>query len=228
MDDTSSVAPEPWLSRVRGRIKPMCDSCVTATEVDGGGVGLLSSDGVRAVLYATDDVSMALEDVQTSLGEGPCVDAAAGRSPVLISDLRDPREGVQERWAFFLPEAERLGVRSIFVVPLRVGGIVLGTFELYRHTAGRLPAREVTTVLRSADDMGIALVDEGSPEDVARIGSVAASVHQAAGMVMVQLDTTVEEAMAQLRARAFAEGLALTDLAAEVVDRRRRFAKEQG
>jgi GAF domain-containing protein len=228
MDDSSSVAPEPWLSRVRGRIKPMCDSCVTATEVDGGGVGLLSADGVRAVLYATNDVSMALEDVQTSLGEGPCVDAAAGRSPVLIGDLRDPREGVQEQWAFFLPEAERLGVRSVFVIPLRVGGIVLGTLELYRHTAGRLPDRQVRTALRSADDMGIALVDEGAPEDVARIGSVAASVHQAAGMVMVQLDTTVEQAMAQLRARAFAEGVALTDLAADVVTGRRRFAKEQG
>jgi GAF domain-containing protein len=226
MDDSPPVEPVPWLARVRERITPMCDYCVTATEVDGGGVGLLSSDGVRSVLYATDDVSLALENVQTTLAEGPCLDAAHGRTPVLIGDLRDPQEGVRQRWPFFLPEAERLEVRSVFVFPLRVGGIVLGTLELYRHEAGRLPVEQVTAALRSADDMGMALVDVGGPGDLARIGSVAASVHQAAGMVMVQLDTTVDAAMAQLRARAFTEGLTLTELAAQVVSGRRRFSND--
>jgi GAF domain-containing protein len=226
MDDSSSVDPVPWLGRVRERITPMCDSCVSLTEVDGGGVGLLSSDGVRSVLYATDDVSLALENLQTSLAEGPCLDAAHGRTPVLIGDLRDPREGVRQRWPFFIPEAERLEVRSVFVFPLRIGGIVLGTLELYRREAGRLPAEQVTAALRSADDMGTALIDVGGPEDVARIGALAASVHQAAGMVMVQLDSTVSAAMAQLRARAFAEGLSLVDIAAQVVSGRRRFAKD--
>jgi GAF domain-containing protein len=231
MDDSSSLDPVPWLARVRERITPMCDSCVTATEVDGGGVGLLSSDGVRSVLYATDDVSIALENLQTTLAEGPCLDAAHGRTPVLIGDLQDPREGVRQRWPFFLPEAERLEVRSVFVFPLRVGGIVLGTLELYRREAGGMPAEQVTAALRSADDMGTALIDAGGPEDVARIGSLAASVHQAAGMVMVQLDSTVDAAMAQLRARAFAEGLSLTELAGQVVSGRRRLSndpEEQG
>jgi len=204
----------------------MCDSCVAATDVDGGGVALLSSDGVRAILYSTDTAATALETLQTDLGEGPCVDAGLGRTPVLIGDLRDSREGVADRWPFFLPEAQRLGVRGIFVFPLRVGGIVLGTLELYRRDPGRLPAQDLTKALRSADDMGAAIIDAESREDVASIGSMAASVHQAAGMVMVQLDSTVEAAMAHLRARAFAEGLSLKEVAEDVIHGRRRFTKD--
>jgi hypothetical protein len=41
-------------------------------------------------------------------------------------------------------------------------------------------------------------------------------------MTMIQLDVSIEEALALLRATAFAEGKALADLALEVVERRRR------
>ena len=52
------------------------------------------------------------------------------------------------------------------------------------------------------------------------------TVHQAAGMVMGQLDCSIEEAMVRLRGAAFAESLSLTDLATDVVNGRRRFHKE--
>ncbi len=51
-------------------------------------------------------------------------------------------------------------------------------------------------------------------------------VHQAAGMVMGQLDSSIEEAMVRLRATAFAEGLNINELAADVVNGRRRILKE--
>jgi hypothetical protein len=226
--------PEPWLGRVRERIVSVCDGCVAATDVDGGAVALLSSAGVRAVFYASDDASMALETLQIDVAEGPCVDAGQGRSPVLIGDIRDSGEGIAERWPFFLPRADALGVRGVFAFPLRIGSIVLGTLELYRTSAGRLERRQLSTALRAADDMGAAMVHlgrqsgaEGAPVDVETIGRSAATVHQAAGMVMVQMDCTIDEAMAQLRACAFAEGLSLLSLSADVVQGRRRFLEEQ-
>ena len=42
---------------------------------------------------------------------------------------------------------------------------------------------------------------------------------------MIQLDVSINEAMALLRATAFAEGKALADLALEVVERRRRLGE---
>jgi hypothetical protein len=47
-------------------------------------------------------------------------------------------------------------------------------------------------------------------------------VHQASGMVAVQLGVTVGEALIRLRAYAFAHEMTLTELAAEVVSRRLR------
>jgi AmiR/NasT family two-component response regulator len=51
-------------------------------------------------------------------------------------------------------------------------------------------------------------------------------VHQAAGMVMGQLDSSIEEAMMRLRATAFADGLTINELAADVVNGRRSILKE--
>ena len=48
-------------------------------------------------------------------------------------------------------------------------------------------------------------------------------VHQATGMISVQLDVSLEEALARLRAHAFAQGTALGEVAAEVVGRQLRF-----
>ena len=48
-------------------------------------------------------------------------------------------------------------------------------------------------------------------------------VHQAAGMVSVQIGATVTEALIRLRAHAFRHGLLAGDVAKEVVDRRLRF-----
>jgi hypothetical protein len=51
-------------------------------------------------------------------------------------------------------------------------------------------------------------------------------VHQATGMVMAQVGVTIDQAFLLLRARAFAEGLPLAELATDVVARRVRFSVE--
>jgi hypothetical protein len=51
-------------------------------------------------------------------------------------------------------------------------------------------------------------------------------VHQATGMVAVQLGVTVGEALLRLRAHAFTEGSGVAELAADVVARRVRFEME--
>jgi hypothetical protein len=48
-------------------------------------------------------------------------------------------------------------------------------------------------------------------------------IHQATGMISVQLGVGIAEAFSRLRARAFAQGRPLSELAADVVARRRRF-----
>ncbi len=48
-------------------------------------------------------------------------------------------------------------------------------------------------------------------------------IHQATGMIAAQLDDTIANALARLRAAAFASGRPIYDLAKDVVERRVRF-----
>ena len=53
------------------------------------------------------------------------------------------------------------------------------------------------------------------------------TVHQAAGMLMVQLDLPIDQALLRMRATAYAEGLTVDELADAIVGRRRRLLKEE-
>jgi hypothetical protein len=82
----------------------------------------------------------------------------------------------------------------------------------------------------AADVAALALLHlDGSaaPEtDAAGYPSYHLQVHQATGMVQVQMGVSPEEALLLLRARAFALGLALEDIAMAVVTRQLRFTTE--
>jgi AmiR/NasT family two-component response regulator len=65
-------------------------------------------------------------------------------------------------------------------------------------------------------------------DELARSAELHAVVHQAAGMVAVQLGIGVADALVRLRAHAFATGTPLHKLAEEVVDRRLRFDTPDG
>ena len=55
--------------------KHLCAVCVDLTGVSGAGIMLMSGDLARGSVCTTDDVSALIEELQYSLGEGPCVDA---------------------------------------------------------------------------------------------------------------------------------------------------------
>ena len=95
----------------------------------------------------------------------------------------------------------------------------------YRRTHGPLSPVQLSRGLSAAQELGETLVDSASLADE-RLGSQMA-VHRAAGMVTVQLDCGIEEALARLRGTAYAEGVTVYQIAAEVEEGRRRFLKEQ-
>lgn len=218
---------------VSARLERLCRNCVSAVAVDGGSVSLVSSQGSRVGLGATDTMAAQLEEIQMTLGEGPYLDAASSLSPVQVHNFADPATAGAERWPFLAKEAARLEVCAMFGFPVSLGDVPVGTIGLYRRKPGALSAAQLGTTLTAADDIAASLLDQGTWTEVAgsapveqewpvRLGTGTPLVHQAAGMTMIQLDVSIEEALALLRATAFAEGKALADLALEVVERRRR------
>lgn len=211
------------------RLEELLMACIEAVGVDGGGMSLASGTGSGEPMFGSDDTARAMERLQFTLGEGPCVDASVSGSPVLVADLVDPEDGVANRWPVFLTEAAQAGVRAVFAFPIRIGAISLGAVDLYRRTPGPLTGGNLTRVLSVVDAMALTLLDlDGSLDaevDLEKMHNLV--VHRAAGMMMVQMSSSIEQALMRLRATAYSEGIPIDELANSVVLRKRRFQEEE-
>ena len=205
----------------------LCRRCRSEARADGVGLAVVSSQGVPETAFVSDARSQRIEDLQFTLGEGPCVDAVRSGSPLLLDDVRAVTDATR-RWPAFAKEAESCGVRAVFAFPVQVGAIVLGSLDLYRSRPSTLADAELAAVLRTVDRIASVLLDvSAAGGDGVTDPGYRMIVHQAAGMVMVQTRSDIAAALARLRATAFSEGIPINDLAADVVARRRRFAKEE-
>ena len=194
--------------------------------VDGASVTAMSGPAAREPLFASDERSARLEDLQFTTGEGPGGGDFWLGSPELIPDL----ELAAGRWPGFAPAAVAAGARAMFAVPLQAGAIRVGVLSLYRAKPGPLAAGKLADLLVMAGIALQMLLDaaagvSGRPgyRPLNGLSDSRAEVYQAVGMVAVQLGVSLEEASVRLRARAFASGAELGDVAEDVVSRRLRF-----
>lgn len=209
----------------------VCAAAVLAAGVDGGALSLVTRMDRRSLAYASDELGQALDDQQYSLGEGPCVEGWSTRVLVLAGDLAQAGSFGGARWPVFTPIALAAGVNAVFGFPLQLGAIRLGTLGLYRARPGALSSEQLAdtqTLCGTAVSMmlaGTSFAANGTAPSWLP-GTPAAGrieVYQATGMVSVQLSVNLEDAFAALRARAFAVGVPLADIARLVVARRLRF-----
>ena len=197
---------------------------IAAAGVDATAVAVTLAASPREVIYTSDQVADEMEELATTLGEGPGVEALAD-GPSLAADLSDSSS--QARWPIFAPAAVALGVRAVFALPLQVGGIHLGVLDLYRSAPGFLDREQFADALLLADIACALLLDAGTvagdgrrPEEA---GLQHPEVHQATGMIVAQIGVSAAVALVRLRAYAYAHEQRLHDVAANVVARRLRF-----
>jgi hypothetical protein len=193
---------------------------------------LMSGDVARGSVCSTNEVSAAIEQLQYDLGEGPCVDAYHLDRPVLEPDLADP---ATSRWPAFTGPALEVGVRAIFGFPLQVGAVRLGALNLYCNRPGPLDDEQHADALVMADVAAQALLvlqanapPGGLAAELEADADFQYVVHQASGMVSVQLDVSVAQALVRLRAYAFGNDGSLTEVARNVVERRLHFDQRSG
>jgi GAF domain-containing protein len=195
--------------------------------MSGAGLMLMSGDTPRGSVGTTNEVSVLIEQLQYTLGEGPCVDAYRQDRPVLEPDLAEP---ATIRWLAFTGPAVDAGVRAVFGFPLQVGDVRLGTLNLYCDRPGALTDEQHgdALVMAGVTAQAILVMQASAPP-----GQLAAEleagadfqdvVHQAAGMVSIHLNVSVGEALIRLRAYAFGNDRPLGDVAKDVVARRLSF-----
>ena len=204
----------------------LCRGFVKIVRVDGAGVMLMSGDIPRGSLCSTNEVSHLIEELQYTLGEGPCVDAYQQDKVVTEPDLADP---AAPRWVAFTPPVLDAGVRAVFGFPLRVGTVRLGALNLYRVLPGPLTSDQHADALVVADVAArwVLEAQAGAPPDTVAEELEAGAdfhfaVHNAAGIVSVQQGISVTEALIRLRAYAFSHGRLLADVAEDVIAHRFR------
>lgn len=219
-------------SRARDEAGPVspnlaCSAC--AGELGVSGASLLLTTGLSRLELAstTSQRVRELEELQAKVGEGPGIDALESGWPILAEDLTSIRS--RRRWPVFAAQAVSRGVHAMFSLPLALGAVPLGVFDLVHDTPGELGHNQLLDALLYADTaLALAIdarsgitpplgvgIDPGEEPALWR-----SEVHQAIDMVANQLGVTVVEALVRLREYAFGHGLTLTDAARAVVQQR--------
>ncbi|MFI1481779.1 ANTAR domain-containing protein [Streptomyces sp. NPDC020747] len=223
--------------RLGGRGDP-ARACALALGAEGVALSLLVGNGRMAEpLWCHPEVSARFEELQFTLGEGPGPDAVRTGSPVMEPDLDRVRP---DRWPALLPPARDLGVHGVCCFPLGIGAIRVGVLTVL------CDGDRTMTVQQGADATALAAALTGALLDGDRdgrgqwrengnggpvlgmfldrpTGLHRAAVHQATGMISVQLGVPMEEALLRLRARAYGSERPLGEIADDVVARRVRF-----
>ena len=187
---------------------------------DAAAITVAYAETNRVTLFATDEVSARLEDLQEVIGEGPGYSAASHRGVEVC------RLGTlaAERWPLFSAAALQIvGAATLHAVPMQPGNQLFGVMTLYQleHPHADL-AMDVRTLERLAAATGAALMRDPEAVDQDLMDGPWASraqIHQATGMVVAQLGLNSDDALAVLKAHAYAGETTLADIAEQVVDR---------
>ena len=191
--------------------------------VTGASIAIFDAAGSQSTVCASDGVAARLDEIQLELGEGPHWEALRSSRPVLVPDLDAEASG---RWPGFTPAARELGARATFALPIFLGAATVGVSGLYSVRPGPLDASDVAVAVRltarlsrSAVRLALDLAEDDRSGEAPGAPGMRREVHQATGMVLAQLDISATEALARLRAYAFASSRAVHDVARAVVAR---------
>lgn len=204
---------------------------MTLLDVDAAAISLVFDGTTAGTLGSSSADAREYDELQFTLGEGPCLESVTLREPVLVTDLADPHD---QRWTAYGPAMMDLRIRGVYAMPVVVAGEYVGALDLFRVLPGRLAGAQLSGAIVAAELAGIPLLDllDGDLHAaVTEPGSNAwtelnalsrVEVSQATGMLVAQLGIDPAEALVRLRAHAYATGRAATEVAHDILERRLR------
>jgi ANTAR domain/GAF domain len=208
------------LEGITADLQRVCRAARDALELRGAAVHLMVAGSQAEVAATSDAASRAVAELEFATNQGPALVAFRTQRPVLAPGL----EAYLERWPGFASLAVEQGVLGLFAFPLQEGAVSFGVLELYAAGEGALDADGRATAAafaRSATDVildGRAVTPTGELDSGLSASFVdKARIHQAQGMVMVDLGITLAEALTRMRARAFAMEVTLLEVADAVL-----------
>jgi hypothetical protein len=207
---------------VVGVLDRLCRAAISVLPVDGAVVHLMSVTRGDGVVAASDRTARELGELEFAYGEGPALEAAVLRRPILVPDLGAAQA---TRWLGYSLSARERRVEAVFALPLHLGAVAFGALELFAAQAGPLDDADTDLALAFAGIGTQTLLDNTivGPDGELEPGLALAmdrrgEIAQAQGMVMVDLRIGLAEALARMRAHAFAMEVSLLELARRVIE----------
>ena len=186
------------------------------------GVMLADARGRLRLIASSDERMRLLELFEIQGAQGPCLDAfSSGRA--LQASAADSRV----RWPVFAPQASGAGFQTMCAVPLRARTEVIGALNLFRGDDEPFTGTEMEIAQAMAEMAAIGLIHERAlRERNMLVGQLQAAlnsrvvIEQAKGILAEYLTITVDEAFTLLRIYARDHNLKLSEIAADVVNRK--------
>ena len=197
-------------------------ACVELFDVSGSGLMIADEQGALRYVAVSDGPGKVLEEVQTDTGQGPCVDTYVENTMIDTDDL-----AAETRWPDSRETIAGHGVRAVLGVPVRLGGVVVGSLDVYLDRPHRWEDSERAAMLHYGRvveaTLHTALSAHAAGELADRLQYAVdhrAVVERGIGFVMALRRVDAPTALRLLRTGARERGCDIAEVARQVIDDR--------
>lgn len=203
-------------------LQTLVDRCIALELADTAGVLLESPGGGPPTLAAASSAAMLeIEDLEISLGQGPCLEAYRTGEQVLVADLEECRD----RWPNVTPRIIALGMRSAAALPLQLRGDRVGALNLYRSRREAFAPHEHRLAQALANVAAMGILQQRTVLEAQRRASQLQQalesrvlIEQAKGTLAERRQLSLPEAFTLLRNHARNSQRTLRDVCQQVID----------
>jgi GAF domain-containing protein len=200
-------------------MQQVVDSAASLFSVTGSGLMFADDEHVLRYAAASDGHGRELERVQEHAGTGPCVAALVDDTVVETEDVTaDPR------WPELHADLRTTRVRAVLGVPIRVGGMAVGSLDAYRDAASEWASSDVEGMEAFAalaeQFLLSALRAERHERTVAQLERALrhrVTIERAVGVLMAREGLDAVDAFERLRSAARSSRRRVADLADEML-----------
>jgi len=204
-------------------LEALVGACLRTLPVAAAAVMLVDSVGEPVVVASSNHEVEALEQLQLRLDEGPALECLRDSGVPVVVELAQE----SERWHSFVRAARAAGFGTTHAIPLRQGGVTLGSLHLYDAAPHPLQGAHLELATALAEIAAVGMVQYRSrvhayrrAEQLQRALETRVVIEQAKGILSERGRLGAEEAFERLRGYARSARHSLHDVAAAVVDRR--------
>ncbi|MCC9197230.1 GAF and ANTAR domain-containing protein [Arthrobacter sp. zg-Y820] len=185
------------------------------------GITLQRSRNHQFTVASSDGEALQLDEIQYAFGDGPCLDAIRVQDEVHVGNA-----ATDSRWPEYMEHIRDVGIRSLYSVPLKLGGEAKAAMNLYAKDPDvfdedfRRVARTYAAEASHALLLAVRVSQHvATVEDLQAVLASRTDIDLAVGIIMGQDRCTQREAFDTLRRASNSRNIKVRVLAAEIVGR---------